>query len=128
MLDFLSPSLAWAQDAAEEASGGIFGSPIIMLVLMFAVFYFILIRPQQKKAKEARNLLASLKKGDEVVTAGGIIGRITGLNETQVVLEIAPQVRIKILRSSISNFVNPQAAAAQAAADDKNKDKDKVKE
>jgi preprotein translocase subunit YajC len=104
MLDFLSASVAWAQTGDGESAEGVAGilsSPLIMIVLMFVVFYFMLIRPQQKKNKETKNMLASLQKGDEVVTSGGIYGRITGLNDTQVVIEIAPQVRVKIHRPSV---------------------------
>lgn len=107
MFDIFMATAAYAQDASEEASG--FASlmgPIPMLVLMGAVFYFLLIRPQQKKNKEVKNMLANLRKGDEVVTRGGIYGRITGINENQVVMEIAPQVRIKVHRPSISHVLS----------------------
>ena len=73
-----------------------------MMILMIAVFYFILIRPQQKKQKEQDTWLKSLKKGDEVVTSGGVIGRISGLTDSTVTLEVQEKVRIKVLRSSVS--------------------------
>lgn len=73
-----------------------------MMILMIAVFYFILIRPQQKKQKEQESWLKSLKKGDEVVTSGGVIGRISGLTDNTVTLEVQEKVRIKVLRSSVS--------------------------
>jgi len=74
----------------------------VPLILIFVVFYFLLIRPQQKKAKEHRNYLANLKKGDRVITGGGIHGVVTGLTDAVVTLEIAENVRIKILRAAIS--------------------------
>ena len=82
-----------------------------MMVLMIAVFYFILIRPQQKKQKETESWLKSLKKGDDVVTSGGVIGRISGLTDNTVTLEVQEKVRIKVLRSSVSGKA-PGAAAA----------------
>jgi preprotein translocase subunit YajC len=82
--------------------GGGQGSFPLMMILMIAVFYFILIRPQQKKQKEQDTWLKSLKKGDEVVTSGGVIGRISGLTDNTVTLEVQEKVRIKVLRSSVS--------------------------
>jgi preprotein translocase subunit YajC len=82
--------------------GGGQGSFPLMMILMIAVFYFILIRPQQKKQKETDSWLKSLKKGDEVVTSGGVIGRISGLTDNTVTLEVQEKVRIKVLRSSVS--------------------------
>ena len=73
-----------------------------MLVLMFAVFYFMLIRPQQKKQKELQDWLKALKKGDEVVTSGGLVGRITGLTDNMVTLEVQEKVRLRVLRSHIT--------------------------
>lgn len=87
------------------AAGG--QSPIaslIPLVLMFAIFYFLLIRPQQKKAKEHRAMMESLKKGDQVVTAGGIHGKITAVEDAIVVMEIASGVNIKVNKGHIANI------------------------
>ena len=83
-------------------------------ILIFAVFYFLLIRPQQKKAKEHQAYLANLKRGDKVITSGGIYGQITGLTESAVTLEVAENVRIKVSRSSIlgSALEAEKAAAA----------------
>ncbi|MCD6497764.1 MAG: preprotein translocase subunit YajC [Deltaproteobacteria bacterium] len=75
---------------------------IIFLVLMFAVFYFLLIRPQQKKQKEHQTMIDALKIGDRVLTQGGILGRITGFSDPFVVLEVQEKVRIKVLRSALS--------------------------
>jgi preprotein translocase subunit YajC len=82
--------------------GGGQGSFPLMMIMMIAVFYFILIRPQQKKQKEQDSWLKSLKKGDDVVTSGGVIGRISGLTDNTVTLEVQEKVRIKVLRSSVS--------------------------
>ncbi len=78
------------------------------LILMFVVFYFLLIWPQQKKAKAHRQVLSNLQKGDNVVTSSGIYGQITGLTETTVTLEIAEKVRIKVSRSAIAGVVKNQ--------------------
>lgn len=92
--------IAYAQGGATPPVGSGFAS-FIPLILIFVVFYFLLIRPQQKKAKEHQAFLGSLKKGDEVVTSGGIHGRITGLTDAVVTMEIADGVRIKVNRGSI---------------------------
>jgi preprotein translocase subunit YajC len=84
------------------SQGGL--STIVMMLAMFAIFYFLLIRPQSKKAKEHQNMLNELKKGDEVVTGGGIIGRISGTvgkEDKLVTIEISEKVRVRILKAQI---------------------------
>jgi preprotein translocase subunit YajC len=93
--------VAWAADAAVPA-GMANITQFVPLILIFIVFYFLLIRPQQKKAKEHQNYLANLKKGDKVITGGGIHGQITGITDTVVTLEVAENVRIKVSRSAIA--------------------------
>ena len=93
--------VAWAADAAAPA-GMANLAQFVPLILIFVVFYFLLIRPQQKKAKEHQNYLANLKKGEKVVTTGGIHGQIAGLTDTVVTLEIAENVRIKVNRGAIA--------------------------
>ena len=83
------------------------GSPsqlisFLPLVLVFLIFYFLLIRPQQKKAKEHQQMLGKLKKNDEVMTSGGIYGKVTALTDNIVTLEVAPNVRIRVNRPQIS--------------------------
>jgi preprotein translocase subunit YajC len=104
------PSTAYAMGGfggGGGAQGGI--GAFLPLILMFVVFYFLLIWPQQKKAKAHRQVLASLQKGDNVVTSAGIYGTITGLTDTVVTLEIAEKVRIKVARSSVAGVVKNQA-------------------
>ena len=92
--------IAFAQtDTTPAAGGGLAG--FLPLILIFVVFYFLLIRPQQKKAKEHSAFLGNLKKGDDIVTSGGILGRITGLTDNIVTVEIAEGIRIKVNRPSI---------------------------
>ena len=75
------------------------------MILIFVVFYFLLIRPQQKKAKEHRTMLAALQKGDEVVTAGGVIGRVNKLTDQYATIEIAPSVEVNVQRSAIGQLL-----------------------
>lgn len=77
---------------------------ILPLIFMFAIFYFLLIRPQQKKAKEHRALLDALKKGDQVVTAGGMHGKVSALDDQVVTLEVAPGVNVKINKPFIASI------------------------
>jgi preprotein translocase subunit YajC len=95
--------------AGGQSGGGM--QSLILMGLMFAVFYFMLIRPQAKKAKEHREMLAALTKGTEVITQGGIFGKITGLTDTTVTLEVSEKVRIKVLRSQI---LGPSSQLGQA--------------
>jgi len=84
--------------------GGGFGA-FIPLILMFAIFYFLLIRPQQKKAKQHREMISSLKKGDRVVSSGGLHGVVTGITEEVVTMEIAPKIRVKVSRASVAGLL-----------------------
>lgn len=89
--------------ASGSAGGGMAAfQQIIPLVFMFAIFYFLLIRPQQKKAKEHKALLESMKKGDNVITAGGVHGKVAAVENELVTLEIANNVNIKITKSYIA--------------------------
>ncbi|QEM68178.1 preprotein translocase subunit YajC [Geobacter sp. FeAm09] len=91
--------------AAGQAGGGMAAfQQAIPLILMFGIFYFLLIRPQQKKAKEHRTLLDSLKKGDLVITAGGVHGKVSSVDDTIVTLEVAPGVNIKITKSYVATI------------------------
>ncbi|MGC1401479.1 MAG: preprotein translocase subunit YajC [Thermodesulfobacteriota bacterium] len=92
-----------------SGAGGYAG--MIPLVLMFVIFYFLLIRPQQKKSKQHKELLANLKRGDSVITSGGIYGRIAEINDNIIVLEVADKMRIKVARG----FVSGLAGTAQDA-------------
>jgi preprotein translocase subunit YajC len=88
--------------AAGPAGGMAAFQQVIPLVFMFAIFYFLLIRPQQKKAKEHKALLEGIKKGDNVITAGGVHGKITAVDDGIVTLEIATGVNIKIIKSYVA--------------------------
>lgn len=94
-------SNAYAQDV--PAQGGLMS--FLPLIVIFAVFYFMLIRPQMKRSKEHRNLVAGLAKGDEVITNGGVLGRITDVSESFVTLEIADNTQIKLQRQAVANVM-----------------------
>jgi preprotein translocase subunit YajC len=96
--------LAYAMGGAGQGAAGKGGEMhfIILMILIFAIFYFMLIRPQQKKQKQVREMLDKLNHGDMVVTAGGLHGKVTGLTETIVTMEVADRVRVKVSRNHIA--------------------------
>ncbi len=99
----------WAYAAAQAAPGGAEGggtmvSFVLPMVFMVVIFYFLLIRPQQKKSKEHKALLDNLKKGDRIITSGGIIGTIINIDDQIVNLEVADKVRIELGRPYIAGF------------------------
>lgn len=98
----ISTAYAMGQAAGPGGQAGGGFAAFIPIILMFVIFYFLLIRPQQKKAKQHQEMINSLKKGDRVITSGGIIGLITALDETTITLEVAEKVRIKVTRGSIA--------------------------
>jgi len=104
-LAFAVDPIAAGQAAAPAGIQSFLNSGAPMFVIMLGIFYFLLIRPQQKKAKDHRALLEALKKGDSVVTAGGVFGKVTALDENIVTLEIATGVNIKIKKGHIAEVV-----------------------
>lgn len=112
-MDFLAYAMGGAGKGGTGGEGGGFGA-FIPLILMFAIFYFLLIRPQQKKAKAHKQLLASIKKGDRVVSSGGLYGIVTGLTDDVVTMEIAPKVRVKVSRGSISGVAGREQSTSSS--------------
>jgi preprotein translocase subunit YajC len=97
--------IAWAQQAAGGAeTQQVLFTTVIPLVGLFAIFYFLLIRPQSKKATDHQKMLAGLKRNDEVVTQGGLIGRIVELGDKVVTIEIAPSVKVRVERPQIASL------------------------
>ena len=94
-------AFAMGQGGAAGGEGAAGFTGFIPLILMFVIFYFLLIRPQQKKTKEHREMISNLKKGDRIITSGGIYGRITGMDDTTLTVEIADKVRVKVGRSNV---------------------------
>lgn len=94
---------AMGQGGGDAAQGGGFAA-FVPIILMFVIFYFLLIRPQQKKAKAHQEMINNLKKGDRVITSGGIHGTITSLDENTATVEIADKVKVKVTRGSIAGL------------------------
>jgi preprotein translocase subunit YajC len=108
--------IALMQQTAPAPGGGSSGfMNLVPLLLIFGVFYLLILRPQAKKAKLHQQMLSQLKKGDDVVTSGGVLGRITGIKEDEVTLQVQEGVRLRVLRSAVSGR---QPAAGEAAKAD----------
>ncbi len=106
--------IAYAQTAPGIGGPGPMMT-IFPFILIFIIMYFMVIRPQQKKTKEHREMLAKLKKNDEVMTSGGIYGKVIDLKETVVTLEVAPNVRIRVHRPQISLVITAEKPLAKEA-------------
>ena len=104
--------IAYAQGAPGIGGPGPLMT-IFPFILIFAIMYFMVIRPQQKKAKDHKELLGKLKKNDEVMTSGGIYGKVIDLKDTVVTLEVAPNVRIRVHRPQIAVVTSAEKAAAK---------------
>ena len=105
MLEGIAYAMAPAQGQGSQQSPYSF---LIFMGVIFAIFYFLLIRPQQKRQKEHRQLLDNLKKGDRIVTTGGLYGTIASLSDTVITLEIADKVKVKVGRGYIASIMKPE--------------------
>lgn len=99
----LSTTFVLAQAAPGAASGGL--PMLIMMIVLFGLMYFMMIRPQMKRQKEHRQMVSGLAKGDEVVTNGGIAGRVDDVGETFITVEIAPNVKIKLQKGAVQQVL-----------------------
>lgn len=102
-------SLGYASAGASSAGGGAFILQMLPLVLIFVIFYFLLIRPQQRRMKQHQAMVGAVKKNDVAVTAGGVIGKVTRVDESEVELEVAPNVRVRVVKGTLSE-VRPHGA------------------
>ncbi|HEY9193959.1 MAG TPA: preprotein translocase subunit YajC [Methyloversatilis sp.] len=100
---FISPAYAQAANGAADPTGGLMG--LLPIILMFVVLWFLMIRPQMKKAKEHKALIDALAKGDEVVTQGGVAGRIVRIGDNFITVELAPNVEVAVQRQAIANVL-----------------------
>ncbi len=109
MFEWLFAGTAYAMGGAPGGPGGSgsFFVQLLPLLLIFVVFYFLLIRPQQARQRKHQEMLKAIKKGDEVYTAGGLRGKVTGTAEKVLTLEIADNVRVKVYRSFVAGVVTP---------------------
>lgn len=96
-------NIAWATNGQAGGAGGLFGA-LVPLILIFVIFYFLLILPQRRKQREHAEMIKNLKKGDKVITNGGIYGTITRIKKNYVELEVANQVTLKVQRNAISRL------------------------
>ena len=97
--------LAYAMGAPGGGGGQSQLLSFLPIILIFVIFYFLLIRPQQKKAKDHRNVLSNLREGDQVMTSGGIYGKITGIKDDKITVEISDRVRVKVSRGHIAGVI-----------------------
>jgi len=102
---FVATAYAMGAPGGAGAQGGGGASGLIMMIVIFAIFYFILIRPQQKKMKEHKKMVDDLKKGDEIITAGGMYGTVEGTTPETLTVKIAEGTKVKITRSSVAAVV-----------------------
>ncbi|MEX0698048.1 MAG: preprotein translocase subunit YajC [Dongiaceae bacterium] len=121
----------FVSSAYAQAAGGPGGFDLVSLaplVLIFVVFYFLLIRPQQKKMKSHKAMVAAVRRGDRVVTAGGIVGTVSKvLSDTELQVEIAEGVRVRVIRSTVTDVLAKTEAADEAGADDEPAERDSRK-
>ncbi len=112
-------SPAYAQAAGPAAGGGDLFMSLLPLLMIFVVFYFLLIRPQQQKVKQHRAMIDNLKRGDQIVTAGGLIGKITKVEggDGALTVEIAPNVQVRVVRHTVADQLNKPVAAAASVND-----------
>ena len=104
----LAAALAWADDVVEGAAAAPSSNySILIFAGMFLFIYLVLLRPQQKKQKEHQAMISGLQKGDRIQTSGGLLGVITGSDQNELTVEIAPQVRVKIGRGFVSRVIKP---------------------
>ena len=111
-------SPAYAQAAAGDTAGGLMS--FVPLVLIFVVFYFLMIRPQQKRMKEHKGMIDALRRGDRIVTNGGLVGLVTSVKpeEREIQIEIADGVRVKVMRDMIASVLTKTEPVAAKAAED----------
>ena len=105
---FISP--ANAQTAGGPSGGEAALLQFLPLVFIFVIFYFLMIRPQQRRMKEHRAMIEAVKKGDTVVTSGGLIGKVSRVQDAEVEVEIAPNVKVRVVKSTLSSVGTPAVA------------------
>jgi len=106
---FATPAFAQAAGGTAGAAGGLIS--FVPILLIFVIMYFLMIRPQQKKVKEHRTMVEALRRGDQVITAGGLIGKVTRVDDQkgELEVELAPNVKVRVVRSTISQVLSKTA-------------------
>lgn len=101
---FATPAFAQAAGGTAGAAGGLLS--LVPFVLIFAIMYFLMIRPQQKKVKEHKAMVEALRRGDMVVTSGGLIGKVVKVGDSEIEVELAPSVKVRVVRSTVSQVLS----------------------
>lgn len=101
---FATPAFAQAAGGTAGAAGGLLS--LVPFVLIFAIMYFLMIRPQQKKVKEHKAMVEALRRGDMVVTSGGLIGKVVKVGDFEIEVELAPSVKVRVVRSTVSQVLS----------------------
>ena len=121
---FVTPAFAQTAPAAAGAQGLV--QFMLPIALIFVVFYFLLIRPQQKKARDHKELVDNIRRGDQIITAGGIYGKVTKASEEgRITVEIAPNVRVDVVKGTVAEVLNKTKATASGAKDSAKKGGDR---
>lgn len=107
----------------DQGAGGLLGSPLMLIVMIAVMFYFVLYMPEKKRKAERERMLKGLERGDEVITSGGVYGKITAVTENTVTLEIAPNVRIKVGTQFVTGVPSKDKSGKETKDKDKNGDK-----
>jgi preprotein translocase subunit YajC len=123
LLIAMSPGTLPLVLAQAAAPGGGAGQNIIFFIALFAIMYFVLIRPQQKQAKEQQSLISALKKGDDVITSAGILGKVFAVDEKMVTLEIATGVKVRMLKTSVQGKVTVEPPKTESSSEAKKEEK-----
>lgn len=101
---FATPAFAQAAGAPGGAAGGLIS--FVPILLIFLIMYFLMIRPQQKKVKEHKAMVEALRRGDQVVTSGGLIGKVVKVSDAELEVEIAPNVKVKVVKATITQVLS----------------------
>ncbi|RMF66449.1 MAG: preprotein translocase subunit YajC [Alphaproteobacteria bacterium] len=110
---------AYAQTGTQPAGGAL--GLFVPLILVFVIFYFLIIRPQNKRMREHREMVNAVQRGDTVVTSGGIIGKVTRVSDDEVEIEIADKVRVRVVKATLAEVRSKNEPRTPAASDDKRK-------
>jgi preprotein translocase subunit YajC len=112
----ISTAYAQAAPAAPNALGGL--ESFLPLILIFVIFYFLLIRPQQKKMKTHKEMLGTIRKGDRIVTGGGMLGTVAKVEDNEITIEVAENVRVKVIRATVADVLNRPESGSAAKSDE----------
>lgn len=119
LMIILLAASSFAQTSAPQGGSGFMSSILPMMIVMFAVIYFFMIRPEQKKHKEKQNLLSNLKKGDKVLTIGGVYGTIAGVKDDSFMLKISDNTTVRIAKTAVANVIKEKEESEHKSEEEK---------